>query len=63
MVEFVTFIHPVQVAQWSTNFAPGLKLNWKISAGKYKKSKIHQGQLIFHRGANQQLCLKNEDIP
>ena len=63
MVEFVTFIHPVQVARWQTNFAPGIKSKLKDFSGEIKKSKIHQGQLIFHRGANQQLCLKNADIP
>ena len=39
-----------------------LKLNSKISVAKYKK-KIHRGQLIFHRGAKQKLCLKYAEIP
>ena len=37
----------------------GLKLNSKISAGKYKKNQIHWGQLIFHWGSKQKICLKN----
>ena len=41
----------------------GLKLNSKISAGEYKKNKIHRGQLIFYRGAKQKLCLKYAEIP
>ena len=42
-----------------------LKLNPNISAGKYKKNEVHRdrGQLIFHRGAKQKLCLKNAEIP
>ena len=27
------YLHPVQVLRWSSNFASGLKLNSKISAG------------------------------
>ena len=38
----------------------GLKLNSKISAGKYKKN--HRGHLIFPREAKQKLCLKNAEI-
>ena len=37
-----------------------LKLNSKISAGKYKKN--HRSHLIFPRGAKQKLCSKNAEI-
>ena len=40
----------------------GLKLNSKISAGKYKKLNS-PGQVDFHRGAKQKLCLQNTEIP
>ena len=39
----------------------GLKLNWKISAEKYKTSYIHRGQLIFPWGAKQKLHEKWRD--
>ena len=49
--------------KWLSNLAPRIKTKFKISVGKFKKLKIHRGQLIFHRGAKQNLCLKNRDIP
>ena len=49
-------IHPVQVPRWPSNFAPGIKTNFKYFSGEIWKIKIHRGQLIFHRGAKQKLC-------
>ena len=37
-VMFAIFKLPVQVLRWPSNFAPWVKLNSKISAGKHKKS-------------------------
>ena len=37
--------------RWPSNLTPGLKLNLKNSAWKYKKVKL--SQLIFHRGPNE----------
>ena len=53
----------VQVPRWPSNFAPWIKTKFKDFRGEtYKKKKIHQGQLIFHRGAKRKLCLKNAEI-
>ena len=41
----------------------GWKLYSTISAGKYEKNQIDWGQLIFHRGNKQTLCLENAEIP
>ena len=63
---FLSFKHPVQVARWPSNFAPGIKTKFKYFSGemqKKKKNEIQRGQLIFHRGAKQKLCLKNAEIP
>ena len=35
----------------------------RFQGGNIKKREIHRGQLIFHRGAKQKLCLKNAEIP
>ena len=55
----------VQVPRWPSNFAPRIKTKSNISAGKYKKKEVRRdrGQLIFHQGAKQKLCLKNAEIP
>ena len=57
-------IQPVQVPRWPSNCASGIKTKLKDFSGeRLKKKKIQWGQLIFHRGPKQKLCLKYAEIP
>ena len=55
--------HPDQVPGGHPIFHRGIEINSKTSVEMYNKNEIHRGQLIFRRGAQQKLCLKNVEVP
>ena len=50
-----------QVPWWPSNFAPGIKTEFKdFSEEIYKKTKTHRDKLILQQRAKQKLCSKND---